>query len=125
MNQASKRGIVIALEILYNLNQLSLFGRQICQLCDVVKEKTFVNNTQQRCLDFVVLNDLANSVEIQNPIYHELRVNDLMSINIEKPITSCLYRPQCITTLLVLLAGSRYVKFPKPLLAWHVQALII
>jgi len=51
--------------------------------CDVVKEKTFVNNTQQRCLDFVVLNDLANSVEIQNPIYHELRVNDLMSINIQ------------------------------------------
>ena len=51
--------------------------------CDVVKEKTFVNNTQQRCLDFVVLNEFANSVEIQNPIYHELRVNDLMSINIQ------------------------------------------
>ena len=51
--------------------------------CDVVKEKTFVNNSQHRCLDFLIINEMSNSVEIQNPIYHELRVNELMSINIQ------------------------------------------
>ena len=49
----------------------------------------------------------------------------LMSINTEKLTTNCLYLLKCITTLLVLVAGSRCVKFSKPLLAWHVQALII
>ena len=61
--------------------------------CDVIEQGTHVNSVwstelytaPERCLDVVHLttrNDY-NIVEIQNPIYHDLRVDEILNLNIQ------------------------------------------
>ena len=59
------------------------YGDTALIYCDVIKDTTIINNTRQHCLDMIFLNELGNSIEIRNPIYHDLRVNELMNINID------------------------------------------
>ena len=59
------------------------YGDTALVYCDVIKDNTIIDNTRQQCLDVVFLNELGGSIEIHNPTYHDLRVNELMNINIE------------------------------------------
>ena len=59
------------------------YGDTALVYCDVIKDNTIIDNTRQQCLDVVFLNELGGSIEIRNPTYHDLRVNELMNINIE------------------------------------------
>ena len=59
------------------------YGDTALIYCDAIKDNTIINNTRQRCLDVVFLNELGDSIEIHNPTYHDLRVNELMNINID------------------------------------------
>ena len=59
------------------------YGDTALFYCDVIKDNTIINNSHQNCLDVVFLNELGDSTEIRNPTYHDLRVNELMNINIE------------------------------------------